>query len=61
MRSSHLTSRGPQCSGPEPVQPVIRIDSSHPCDTPTASQVQANLSDVRAITMAFAAHDRNES
>jgi len=36
-------SRGPQCSGPEPVQPVMRLDSSHPSDTPAAPQVKGML------------------
>jgi hypothetical protein len=39
------------------VQPVIRIDSSHPSGTHTAPQVTAYLSDARAIAAAFAAHD----
>jgi len=42
------------------VQPVIRLDSSHPPDTLTAPQVKAYLSDARAIAMAFAAYDDNE-
>jgi hypothetical protein len=41
------------------VQPVIRIDSSHPRDTLTAPQVKAYLPGADAIAVAFAADDGN--
>jgi hypothetical protein len=53
-------SRGPKRSGPKPLQPVIRLASSHPSETPAALQVKACLSDARAIAMAFAACNDNE-